>query len=167
MVPFGVLPYAYGFEILSTADRRMNVEEVDRIQPTVSMTTVQAQAILAPFNCLDTKQIETLEEQVAVRQAVLQLASVTDTHMFGILAGDWEGAIAVLNSYAAAFGYEPPAVAKPCEDAVYVKFNPRSGLCYASPYPEQHRGVLIAFQSDFEDGINEMCGHLPLDLFEA
>jgi Domain of unknown function (DUF1824) len=24
---------------------------------------------------------------------------------------------------------------------------------------------LIAFQSDFEDGINEMCGHLPLDLF--
>jgi Domain of unknown function (DUF1824) len=164
MVPFGVLRYAYGFEILSTA---MNVDGIDRMQPTVSMTTVQAQAILAPFNCLDTKPIETLEQKAAVRQAVLHLASVTDTHMFGILAGDWDGAIAALHSYATAFGYESPPVAKPCEDAVYIKFNPRSGLCYASPYPEQHRGVLIAFQSDFEDGINEMCGHLPLDLFEA
>jgi Domain of unknown function (DUF1824) len=145
----------------------MNVEEINAMQPTVSMTTVQAQAILAPFNCLDTKPIETLEEKTVVRQAVLQLASVTDTHMFGILAGDWKEAIAALHSYATAFGYESPPVAKPCEDAVYIKFNPRSGLCYASPYPEQHRGVLIAFQSDFEDGINEMCGHLPLDLFEA
>jgi hypothetical protein len=146
----------------------MNAEGIDQMQPTVSMTTAQAQAVLAPFNCLDTKQIETLEEKAAVRQAVLQLASVTETHMFGILCGDWDGAIAALNSYAAAFGYEPPAVANPGnDDAIYIKFNPRSGLCYASPYPEQHRGVLIAFQSDFEDGINEMCGHLPLDLFEA
>jgi hypothetical protein len=145
----------------------MNAEGLDRMQPTVSMTTVQAQAILAPFNCLETKQIHTLEERAAVRQAVLQLASVTDTHMFGILAGDWDGAIAALNSYATALGYDHPAVASPCQDAVYIKFNPRSGLCYASPYPEKHRGVLIAFQSDFEGGINEMCGHLPLNLFEA
>jgi Domain of unknown function (DUF1824) len=143
----------------------MNAEEINAMQPTVLMTTAQAQAVLAPFNCLDTKPIETLEDKAAVRQAVLQLARVTDTHMFGILAGNWEAAIAALHSYAKAFGYASPPVAKPCENAVYIKFNPRSGLCYASPYPEHHRGVLIAFQSDFEDGINEMCGHLPLDLF--
>jgi hypothetical protein len=150
----------------------MNAEEIDRIQqPTASITTAQAQAVLAPFSCIHTKPINTLKEKAAVRQAVLQLASVTETQIFGILAGSWEEAIAALYSYAAAFGYESPpplpAVTNPCEDAVYIKFNPRSGLCYASPYSEQHRGVLIAFQSDFEDGINEMCGHLPLDLFEA
>lgn len=145
----------------------MNAEGTDTVQPMASMTTAQAQAIIAPFNCLETKKIESSAEKVAVRQAVLQLASITDTHMFGILAADWEGAIAALHSYAKAFGYEPPAVVNPCNDAVYIKFNPRAGLCYASPYPDDHRGVLIAFQSDFADGINEMCGHLPLDLFEA
>jgi Domain of unknown function (DUF1824) len=145
----------------------MNAEGIDRMQSTVSMTTAQALAVLAPFNCLDAKQIDILEEKTAVRQAVLHLASVTDTHMFGILAGDWKSALSALRSYAQAFGYALPAVANPCEEAVYIKFNPRAGLCYASPYPEQHRGVLIAFQSDFEDGINEMCGHLPLDLFEV
>ena len=122
---------------------------------------------MRPLTVLRLKRLSTLEEKVAVRQAVLQLASVTDTHMFGILAADWEGAIAALHSYAKAFGYEPPAVVNPCNDAVYIKFNPRAGLCYASPYPDDHRGVLIAFQSDVVDGINEMCGHLPLDLFEA
>jgi hypothetical protein len=145
----------------------MNAEGIETVQPMASMTTAQAQAILAPFNCLETKKIESLTEKIAVRQAVLQLASFTDTHMFGILAADWEGAIAALHSYAKAFGYETPAVVNPCNDAVYIKFNPRAGLCYASPYPDGHRGVLIAFQSDLADGINEMCGHLPLDLFEA
>jgi Domain of unknown function (DUF1824) len=145
----------------------MNAEGIEIVQPTGSMTTAQAQDILAPFNCIETKKIESSAEKVAVRQAVLHLASMTDTHMFGILAADWEGAIAALHSYAKAFGYELPAVVNPCNDAVYIKFNPRAGLCYASPYPDGHRGVLIAFQSDLADGINEMCGHLPLDLFEA
>lgn len=145
----------------------MSAEGIEKMPPTTSMTTAQAQAILAPFNCLDSKSIDTIEERMAVRQAVLQLASVADTHMFGILATDWDGAIAALYSYAQAFGYESPPVAKPCDDTVYIKFNPRSGHCYASPYAENHRGVLIAFQSDVEDGINEMCGHLPLDLFES
>jgi Domain of unknown function (DUF1824) len=145
----------------------MNAKGIDMVQPTGSMTTAQAQAILAPFSCLETKKIESSAEKAAVRQAVLHLASRTDTHMFGILAADWDGAIAALHSYAKAFGYEPPAVVNPCNDAVYIKFNPRAGLCYASPYSDGHRGVLIAFQSDLADGINEMCGHLPLDLFEA
>jgi Domain of unknown function (DUF1824) len=145
----------------------MNAEGIETMPLTTSMTTAQAQAILAPFNCLDPKSIDTVEEKMAVRQAVLQLASVTDNHMFGILATDWDGAIAALFSYTQAFGYESPPVAKPCDEPVYIKFTPRSGHCYASPYTENHRGVLIAFQSDVEDGINEMCGHLPLDLFES
>ncbi len=143
------------------------------MQPTVSMTTAQAQAILAPFNCLTAKSIGDSQEKIAVQQAVLHLASITETHMFGILAADLEGAdswcvaIAALHSYAKAFGHEPPAAVNPCSDAVYIKFNPRTGLCYASPYTGSYRGVLIAFQSDFADGVNELCGHLPLDLFES
>jgi hypothetical protein len=137
------------------------------MQPTVTMTTAQAQAILAPFNCLVSQAIQSVEEKAEVQQAVLHLKTVTETHLFGILAADREGAIAALHSYTQAFGYETPADVNDCEGAVYIKFNPRSGLCYASPYPGEHRGVLIAFQSDFADGLNAMCGHLPLDLFEA
>ncbi|WP_404784407.1 DUF1824 family protein [Altericista sp. CCNU0014] len=137
------------------------------MQSTSPMTTARARSILAPFNCLEVKTIADLEEKIAVRQAVLHLASIADTHMFGILAADWDEAIAALYSYAKAFGETPPAVAKPCDGAVYIKFNPRSGSCYASPYLDDRRGILIAFQSDFADGINEMCGHLPLDLFDA
>lgn len=136
------------------------------MQPTVTMTTAQAQAILAPFNHLDAKGILSAEDRTQIQQAVLHLASVTDTHIFGILAADWEGAIAALHSYAQAFGYAPPTGLNACEGAVYLKFNPRSEHYYAGPYVGEHRGVLIAFQSDFADGLNEMCGHLPLDLFE-
>lgn len=131
------------------------------------MTTAQAQAILAPFNCLTVQIIGDLEGKMAVQQAVLHLASITETHMFGILAANLEGAIAALHSYAKAFGYEPPSNVNPCSGAVYIKFNPRAGLCYASPYTGDYRGVLIAFQSDLADGVNEMSGHLPLDLFES
>jgi Domain of unknown function (DUF1824) len=137
------------------------------MQPTTSMTTAQAQAILAPFDGLTAKSTVDLAEKMAVQQAVLHLASTTETHLFGIMAADWEGAIAALHSYAKAFGYIPPAEVSPCSNAVYIKFNPRTGLCYASSYTGTYRGVLIAFQSDLADGVNEMCGHLPLDLFES
>jgi hypothetical protein len=152
---------------LRMAVKVINAEVIYTMQPTVSMTTAQAQAILAPFNCLTAKGISDLAEKMAVKQAVLHLASLTETHMFGIMAADWEGAIAALRSYANAFGHKPPTAVNPCNDAVYIKFNPRTGLCYASPYTGDYRGVLIAFQSDFADGVNEMCGHLPLDLFES
>jgi hypothetical protein len=137
------------------------------MQPAISMTTAQAQGILASFNGLTAQTIDDGEEKLAVQQAVLHLASIAETHMFGIMAADWDGAISALRSYAKAFGDEPPAEVNPCSDEVYIKFNPRTGLCYASPYTGTYRGVLIAFQSDLADGVNEMCGHLPLDLFES
>jgi uncharacterized protein with PIN domain len=136
-------------------------------ETTESLTTKQTQAILAPFNCIEPKTIQTSAEKLAVQQAVLQLVKVTDNQIFGILADSLEQATQALNSYTQVIGHQPPAEISPCSDAVYLKFNPRSGLCYASPYTGEHRGVLISFQSDTADGLNEMCGHLPLDLFES
>jgi hypothetical protein len=133
---------------------------------TASLTTVQAQAILVPFNCIEPKTIQTPAEKLAVQQAVLQLVKVTDNQILGILADSLEQATQTLNRYTQIMGHQPPTDVPPCSDAVYLKFNPRSGLCYASPYTGDHRGVLISFQSDAADGLNEMCGHLPLDLFE-
>ncbi|HEY9658957.1 MAG TPA: DUF1824 family protein [Allocoleopsis sp.] len=47
-----------------------------------------------------------------------------------------------------------------------MKFNPNASSCYADSYTGEHRGVLVSCQSA-DDGINEMYGHLPLDLFLA
>ncbi len=131
-----------------------------------SMTTKQAQTILAPFNCLETKAIHSSEEKRSVQQAVLQLVQNSDNQILGILANSFDQALRSLQAYTKALGHQPPTEIEPCADAVYLKFNPLSGLCYASPYTGEHRGVLISFQSDDADGVNEMCGHLPLDLFD-
>jgi hypothetical protein len=131
-----------------------------------SMTTKQAQSILAPFNCLETKPIHSPEEKISVQQAVLQLTHSSDNQILGVLADSFDQAMRSLQAYTQALGYRPPSEITPCADAVYLKFNPLSGLCYASPYTGEHRGVLISFQSDDANGVNEMCGHLPLDLFD-
>ena len=51
------------------------------------------------------------------------------------------------------------------EGPVYIKLNGKNGLCYLDSYSGHHRGVLVSCQSYQEGGINEMYGHLPLDLF--
>jgi hypothetical protein len=135
--------------------------------PASRLTTPQAQAILAPFNCLTPKSFDSPQEKQAVQQAVLYLAQITDNQILGILASSIAEAIATLQSYTQALGYSlPQTTLEDAEGAVYLKFNPRTNLCHSSPYPEQYRGVLIAFQSDHLDGVNELYGHLPLDLFK-
>jgi hypothetical protein len=137
------------------------------LETTESLTATQAQAILAPFNCLEPQEIKTSAEKLAVQQAVLQLTNITDNQILGILANSLEQATQTLHRYTQAMGHQTPTEISPCNDAVYLKFNPRSGLCYASPYIGEHRGVLISFQSDAADGFNKMCGHLPLNLFDS
>ncbi|HEY9826391.1 MAG TPA: DUF1824 family protein, partial [Stenomitos sp.] len=99
-----------------------------------TLSTAEAQAILAPFNCLVPQSLESPAQKAAVQQAVLHLTSVTDTQMLGILADTWAQGIQALHAYAKALNLTVPSELVECEGPVYIKFNPRSHRCYASPY---------------------------------
>ncbi|NJO78050.1 MAG: DUF1824 family protein [Cyanobacteria bacterium RM1_2_2] len=117
------------------------------------------------------RQVDCLNPQTAnvdrslLRQALLLVVQASDYQIFGICADTLTQGIQALESYATALNYAPTLDLPTIEEAVYIKFNPKSGLCYASLYSGNHRGVLVSCQSATEAGINEMFGHLPLDLF--
>ncbi|MBD2041646.1 DUF1824 family protein [Microcoleus sp. FACHB-672] len=134
-------------------------------QKQANLTIKEAQQILAPFNCIETKSVESESEKVLIRQALLLLAAHSDYQILGICAGTPEQGLLALESYAKALGHEASLDISKAEGAVYIKFNPLTGLCYFDSYTGKHRGVLISCQSSYQDGINEMYGHLPLDLF--
>lgn len=118
---------------------------------------------LRQVNCL-TPQDEAVNRAL-LRQSLLLAAEASDYQILGICADTLAEAIQALESYAAALRYAPEPNLPTIEEAVYIKFNPNTGLCYASPYSGTHRGVLVSCQSVDETGVNEMFGHLPLDLF--
>ena len=101
-----------------------------------------------------------------MQQALLVMAEETDYQMLGICADALAQGQQALESYAKALGYDTSQVSlAPIEGAVYIKFNSKSGGCYADSYIGQHRGVLVSCQSAYEGGPSGMFGHLPLDLF--
>ncbi len=102
-----------------------------------------------------------------LQQALLQVANHSDYQMLGICADSFAQGRQALETYAAALGYTQIPIPEPIDGPVYIKFNPRSGGCYVDSYVGSHRGVLVSCQSAEEPGINEMYGHLPLDLFSA
>ena len=104
-------------------------------------------------------------EKPQVIQALKQVQEKSDYQIFGILADTYEEAIASLADFAKAFGHPIPENPAPAADPIYLKYNPSTRLCYCDTYKGDHRGVLISFQSDFVDGLNEMFGHFPLDLY--
>lgn len=97
--------------------------------------------------------------------ALKQVQAQSDYQIFGILADTYEEAIATLADFAIAFGYQIPENPASANPPIYLKYNPSSRLCYCNTYEGEHRGVLISFQSDFDDGLNDMFGHFPLDLY--
>jgi len=101
-----------------------------------------------------------------IQQALLLVAGQSDYQMLGVCADDLDQGIRALAGYAKALSYSPNINLEPVEGSVYIKFNPTSAQCYASPYDGEHRGVLVSCQSSDDTDINEMYGHLPLDLFE-
>jgi Domain of unknown function (DUF1824) len=115
------------------------------------------------------KQVEGSEpilDRPKIRQALLQVASESDYQMLGVCADTLEQGLRALAAYGHALGYEPNLSLEPLEGSVYIKFNPNSAQCYGSPYEGEHRGVLVSCQSAEETDVNEMYGHLPLDLFD-
>ena len=133
------------------------------IQPT-NFTVVEAQNLLRAFNCMENKSVAASEKPL-IRQALLLLTSLSDYQILGICADTVVQGLLALETYSKALGYQPTLDSAPVSGSVYIKFNPKSGLCYLDSYLGKHRGVLVSCQSSQEGSINEMYGHLPLDLF--
>lgn len=144
----------------------------------VALTLAEADQILKQFNCLN--QSNSIQEETAgrtasekqssddrsrLRQALMQVVAASDYQMLGICAESIAQGQSALVDYTRALGYQPRLELHSIEGPVYIKFNSRTLSCYASPYEGEHRGVLVSCQSADEDGINEMYGHLPIDLF--
>ncbi|NET48697.1 MAG: DUF1824 family protein, partial [Merismopedia sp. SIO2A8] len=56
----------------------------------------------------------------------------------------------------------------PCPEhngPVYIKFNTKTNFFHIDSYDGTYRGVLVSYQSAYEDGVNDLYGHFPLDLF--
>jgi len=134
-------------------------------QNSIPLSLSDAQALLEPFNCLESQPVVSDAEKEKLRQALTLLAEQSDYQIFGICADTAAQGLSALKTYAQALGYQPNLDLTPIEGAVYIKYNGNSGLCYIDSYTGEHRGVLVSCQSSFEGGINEMYGHLPLDLF--
>jgi hypothetical protein len=124
-----------------------------------------AHQILKRFDTLKLGSEESVDRD-SIRRALLVAASQSDYQMLGVCADTLEQGLRALEGYAKALSYSPNLNLEPVEGAVYIKFNPNSAKCYASPYDGEHRGVLVSCQSADNTDLNEMYGHLPLDLFE-
>jgi Domain of unknown function (DUF1824) len=128
------------------------------------ITLAEAQTILKQFDCGSPEA--NASQADLIRNAVLLVAQHSDYQILGICADNVSQGRLALDSYAQALGYKPQGFT-PVEGPVYIKFNPRSGLCYADSYNGDYRGVLVSCQSAYESGVNAIYGHLPLTLFNS
>jgi len=136
-------------------------------QNSTNLTLAEAQELLREFNCLEGKTVKSDSEQALVREALLLVSEHTDYIILGICAETANQGLSALKTYTEALGYEASLDLTPINDPVYIKFNANTGLCYIDSYTGNHRGVLVSCQSSDEELINEMYGHLPIDLFES
>ena len=132
-----------------------------------TLTVQEAQALLKPFNCLEGKTVNSESEKASLRQALLLLCKFSDYQILGICADTAAQGLSTLKKYSEALGYQPNLDLPSVDGPVYLKFNPKTGLCYVESYIGVHRGVLVSYQSAYEGRVNEMYGHLPLDLFDT
>lgn len=128
-------------------------------------TIAEAHRILKQFDCRD--RITPDSEKSSIRAALLVAAQHSDYQILGICAENLEQGRAALHAYANALGYsiDPSKSLPAIEAGIYLKFNPKTGLLHGDTYSGDYRGVLVACQSSYPDQINELYGHLPLDLF--
>jgi hypothetical protein len=130
-----------------------------------NLTVQEARKLLNKFNCVDIAPILKPSEKRLVREALLLLTRLSDYQILGICADSAEEGMLAMKTYSKAIGYQPPSNLPTLEGPVYIKLNGKNGVCYLDSYSGHHRGVLISCQSNSPDGINELYGHLPLDLF--
>jgi hypothetical protein len=104
-----------------------------------------------------------------LREALGSLSALADYPIFGICADTTTQAALVLESYLKALDQQLPMPTVQSLDTtgIYLKFNLRTGKCYADVYTGMERGVIISFHSPEFGEINDTYGNLPLDLYLA
>lgn len=133
-----------------------------------ALTLEAAQKLLRQFTCLDLLSQESRPHSALVRDALLLVREHSDYQIFGICADTTAQAIASLHAYLQALDYqEQPVPPTSVDGPVYLKFNPKTQLCYLNSYTGHHRGVLVSCQSAYDGDVNELFGHLPLNLWEG
>jgi hypothetical protein len=105
-----------------------------------------------------------------LREALVSLSALADYQIFGICADTTTQAALILESYLKALDQELPmpeieSIESLATAGVYLKFNPRTGKCYADTYTGTERGVIVSFHSPEFGEINDTYGNLPLDLY--
>jgi hypothetical protein len=133
----------------------------------ITMTRDEAVKLLRLFTCIDRLTPDKIPDHATIRSALTIVRDHSDYQILGICADDQTQAKATLDSYIQAFGYKFFPEIPPVEGAIYVKYNPKLRSCHSDAYIGEHRGVLVSCQSSYNDDINELFGHLPLDLFTA
>jgi Domain of unknown function (DUF1824) len=131
------------------------------------MTIQAAERVLLELKDLDVNA--NIEQRDRIQYALATLMPSSDYQIFGVCASSQAEGVQALESYAEYFGYLLiPGTTESLpqtEGSVYLKYNPRNRSCYVEGYTGTYRGVLISFQSDFEDGYKGTHGHFPLNLF--
>jgi Domain of unknown function (DUF1824) len=148
--------------------RQISPESIKKFMSTPNqhnLTAQEAKKVLNKFNCLDIAPVIKASEKIIIRQALIFFSKLSDYQILGICADTAEEGLLAMRTYSQALGYEPPTDLPIIEGPVYIKLNGKNGLCYLDSYPGHHRGVLVSCQSSDRGRINEMFGHLPLDLF--
>lgn len=121
------------------------------------MTPQEAEKILA----------DSRSNPALVKKALLLRVNAAEYTMLGICADSLSAGSAALSSYLDAFGVTVPDVIAEASElpGIFVKYNGRTGSCYASSYAGSERGVIVSCYSPDTNSNNTTYGSLPLDLF--
>lgn len=129
------------------------------------LTLDKAKKLLAKFACADTPPQLSAAEKQSISEALLFVAGLSDYQTIGICAETVKQGQQAMESYLAAL-VRPVTLDLPTKEGpIYLKFNTQKGAWYLDVYSGKSRGVLVACHSTYEDGVNDIYGHLPLDLF--
>ncbi len=129
------------------------------------MTTDEAVKLLRLFTGIDQLTPDQIPTNELIREALTIVREHSDYQILGICADDLASGEKALTAYINAFDYKFMPTIPPVDGPIYIKYNPKLRSCHSDAYIGDHRGVLVSCQSSYDGDVNELFGHLPLDLF--
>jgi hypothetical protein len=129
------------------------------------MTRDEAVQLLRLFTGIDRLPPEKVPTHEAIRAALAIVREYSDYQILGICADNLAQGQQAMMSYIQALKYQFVPTVGPVEGPIYIKYNPKIRSCHSDAYFGEHRGVLVSCQSAYDGDVNELFGHLPLDLF--